>query len=294
VHPPLVLLCYTGRRELAAYPARVEIALGDSEFNRQELESMGFPATGVLPVVPGFSHLEVTSNRFVAGAFDDDRTNILFVGRVIPNKKFEDLIRILHAYRRHHNANARLLLVGSHAGFEKYLASLHHLARRLRVRDVHFIGHVSNEELTAYYDVADVFLCASEHEGFCVPLVEAFYKGVPVVAYAATAVPATMDGAGVLYENRDPDHVAALVHAVVSDEEHRRRVVEGQDGALERLRRRAFDRTLVGFVERVLRSPLRPAVPVPDAFWHEVRTVELRKLRPALNMALPGREAGVR
>jgi len=105
---------------------------------------------------------------------------------------------------------------------------------------VHFLGHVSNEELTAIYDVADVFLCASEHEGFCVPLVESFHKRVPVLAYAATAVPATMDGAGVLYDTKDPVHVAALLDAVVSDEALREAVIEAQDGALDRLFARDF------------------------------------------------------
>ena len=82
---------------------------------------------------------------------------------------------------------------------------------------MHFIGHVSDEELVAFYEVADLFLCASEHEGFCVPLVEAFYKQVPVLAYAATAVPATMDGAGVLYDDKDPVDVAALMDAILSN-----------------------------------------------------------------------------
>ena len=84
------------------------------------------------------------------------------------------------------------------------------LVATLGTPDVHFAGHVSNEELIAYYDVADLFLCASEHEGFCVPLVEAFYKRCAGRRLAATAVPATMDGGGVLYDDRDPDHVAAI------------------------------------------------------------------------------------
>ena len=100
----------------------------------------------------------------------------MFVGRVIPNKKFEDVIRAFHAYRTRHNPRSRLLLVGSYSGFERYLAMLQALIARLGTPDVHFLGHVSNEELTALYDVADLFLCASEHEGFCVPLIEAFYK----------------------------------------------------------------------------------------------------------------------
>ena len=199
VHDLLVELCFKGRRELSAYAHRCELALGDSEFNRQELEALGFPRTGVLPVVPDFSHLDEPPDPFVARDFDDDWVNIVFVGRVIPNKRIEDLVRIFHAYKTHINPRSRLMIVGAHTGFETYLAMLHGLCGRLSARDVHFTGHVSNAELAAYYDIANVFLCASEHEGFCVPLTEAFHMRVPVLAYAATAVPGTMDGGGVLF-----------------------------------------------------------------------------------------------
>ena len=101
---------------------------------------------------------------------------------------------------------------------------------------MHFIGHVSDEELVAYYEIADLFLCASEHEGFCVPIVEAFYKQVPVLAYAATAVPSTMDGAGVLFEDRDPLHVAALIDEIVSNARLQDQIVDGQLAAVDRLR----------------------------------------------------------
>ena len=115
-----------------------------------------------------------------AGAFDDDWVNVLFVGRMIPNKRIEDVVRAFHAYKRWFNPRSRLLLVGSHGGFERYLAMLHDFVARIGAADVHVLGHVTNEELTAYYEIADVFLCASEHEGFCVPLMEAFHMGVPV------------------------------------------------------------------------------------------------------------------
>ena len=98
VHKTLARQCFRGRRELRAYAGRCDLAMGDSEFNRQDLEQLGFPRTAVLPVVPGFSHLERPPNRFVADRFDDEWTNVLFVGRVIANKKIDDLIRFFHAY----------------------------------------------------------------------------------------------------------------------------------------------------------------------------------------------------
>ena len=151
-------------------------------------------------------------------------------------------IRFFHAYHTLFNPRSRLLIVGAHSGFERYLASLHHLAATLGASHVHFVGHVSDEELVAFYEIADLFLCASEHEGFCVPLVEAFYKQVPVLAYAATAVPATMDGAGVLYEDKDPIHVARLMDAIVSDRAAAGRIVDGQLAAVDRLRPKDFAR----------------------------------------------------
>ncbi len=291
VHKQLVELCWKGRRELGAYIDRCDIALGDSEFNRRELDALGFPVTGVLPVVPDFSHLSGPPDWRVAGQFDDGKVNLLFVGRMIPNKRIENVIRIFHAYRTRYNQHARLLLVGSHGGFEKYLTMLHHLVASLGTPDVHFSGHVSNEELAAYYDVADVFLCASEHEGFCVPLVEAFHMQVPVVAYAAAAVPDTLDGGGILYENRDPCHVAALVDALVTDAGLHDRVLDAQRAALGRLAARDFAGTLLGHVERLASAPRRGAPKVAFDFWDQLRAYErleeLRMFRPAVFKGLP-------
>lgn len=291
VHPRLVQLCYLGRRELGLYATRCELGLGDSEYNRQELEALGFPRTDVLPVVPDFSHLDGPANYMQAGLFDDAWVNVLFVGRMIPNKKIDDLIRFFHAYNRWFNPRSRLLLVGAHSGFERYVAMLQNLIDRLGVPDVHFLGHVSNAELTVYYELADVFLCASEHEGFCVPLVESFHMGVPVLAYAATAIPATMDGAGILYHDRDPVRVAALIDQVATDRRLAERIVASQDAALDRLHRKDFAGTLLRFVEQMRQAPPRPHPPVAFDFWEQVTEseslAELRPFRPGAFLALP-------
>ena len=296
VHKDLVKLCFRGRRELTAYIDRCDLALGDSEYNRQELEALGFPSTGVLPVVPGFAHLDVPPDTAFAANFDDEWTNVMFVGRVIPNKKLEDVIRAFHVYRTRHNPRSRLLLVGSYSGFEKYLTLLTSLVARLGTPDVHFLGHVSNEQLSAMYDVADLFLCASEHEGFCVPLIEAFYKRVPVLAYAATAVPATMDGGGVLYDSKDPVEVARIMDAILSDTDIQDGMLRSQDAALQRLRERDFAGTLLGYVDTLLSAPPRQAPEVAFDFWAQYeqfeRLEELRQYRPALYRALPESPAG--
>ncbi len=293
VHKQLVELCWKGRRELRAYIDRCDLALGDSEFNRQELAALGFPRTAVLPVVPDFSHLSGPSDWRVAARFDDEWTNVLFVGRIIPNKRIEDLVSIFHAYRTRINPRSRLLLVGSYGGFEKYLAMVQAVAARLGTGDVHFAGHVTNEELSAYYEVADLFLCASEHEGFCVPLVEAFHMGVPVVARAVTAVPATLDGGGVLYDEPDPHHVASILDAVLSDRDLTARIVRSQDAALARLKARDFAATLLEFIDSIERAPRASAPAVTFDFWDQLasyeRLEELRMFRPAIYKGLPAR-----
>jgi glycosyltransferase involved in cell wall biosynthesis len=291
VHRTLARLCFRGRRELRAFVDRCDLALGDSEFNRRDLEALGFPRTGVLPVVPDFLHLDRVPRRFVADQFDDDWTNILFVGRVIANKKIDDLIRFFHAYHTAFNPRSRLIIVGMHSLYERYLAALRHMAAELGLAHVHFTGQISDDELVAYYEVADLFLCASEHEGFCVPIVEAFYKQVPVLAYAATAVPGTMDGAGVLFDDKDPLHVAALMDAILSNVALQDAIVDGQQAAVRRLQAKDFAGTLVGFVEQVLRSPRARGPQVTPDFWRQFEEAEalqaLRENRPSAFRALP-------
>jgi L-malate glycosyltransferase len=291
VHRTLARQTFRGRRELRAYADRCDLAMGDSEFNRLDLEALGFARTAVLPVVPDFSHLDHQPNWLVARDFDDEWTNVVFVGRVIANKKIEDLICWFHAYHTIFNPRSRLLLVGAQTGFERYLAALHQLVARLGASHVNFIGHVSDEELVAFYEIADLFLCASEHEGFCVPIVEAFYKQIPVLAYAATAVPSTMDGAGVLFDDRDPIHVATLMDEIVSNAALQDRIVDGQLDAVARLQSKDFAGTLLGFVDRILAAPRAPAPHVAFDFWAQFDAAqaleELRMYRPAIFQALP-------
>ena len=293
LHRSLSSECFRGRRELRAYAERCDLALGDSEFNRQDLEALGFTRTGVLPVVPDFSHLDGDADRGVADQFDDAWTNVLFVGRTVPNKKLEDVIRFFHAYHTFYNPHSRLFLIGAQHGLDRYTVALHQLAATLGNDHVHFVGQVSNEELAAFYEIADLFLCASEHEGFCVPLVEAFYKQIPVLAYAAAAVPATMDGAGVLYTDKDPSHVAALMDIIVSNDQVQEAIVRGQLAAIDRLRARDFAGTLLGLVDKILSAPRSPAPRLTFDFWDQFDAAEaleeLRLDRPSIYDVLPKR-----
>jgi glycosyltransferase involved in cell wall biosynthesis len=290
IHDELARLCYQGRRELQAHRARVDFALGASEFNRAELEAMGFSPTAVLPVVPDFSHLSGPPDPWVGAAFDDDATNVLFVGRIAPNKRQDNVIRHFSEYQATFNPRSRLLLAGSAEGFERYQMQLQTLAWDLGAEDVHFLGQVTDEQLAALYGVADVFLSASEHEGFCVPLVEAFHFGVPVMALARAAVPATLDGGGVLYDTTDSEEVAALLHELLNNDAWLERVLAAQDAALDRLTSQDFAGRLLGFVNQVLESPRRPMPPVavsPGDIQAIAELHEIREARPLAYHRLP-------
>src|SRR5207248_3376126 len=146
-------------------------------------------------------------------------------GRLAPNKAQHDLIKALAAYRRLYDPRARLHLVGTSSS-ESYRTALVAYADALDLVDaVEFTGSVSDGELAAHYRAADVFVCVSEHEGFCVPLLEAMHHRLPIVAYAAAAVPETLGDGGLLLNSKDPYTVAAAVQRVVSDADLRAQLV---------------------------------------------------------------------
>lgn len=251
-HPHLAGLCYHGRRELAVFAARTELALGDSEYNRRELEAAGYPRTGVLPIVLDLSSYRRPPAPVARRLWDDGRTNILFVGRIIPNKKIEDLIRVFALYQRLFDRKSRLLLVGDHRGQEKYYDRLQEVVRAQDAEEVVFTGHVDDDDLRAAYASAGLFLCLSEHEGFCVPLLEAMAFGVPVVAYDAGAVRETLRGGGVLLHDKEPAVVAGLLRRLLTDGVLRARVLETQERAMAAVRAIDFGALLLERLAPVL------------------------------------------
>jgi len=229
-----------GRRELHAFAAVPELALADSAYNERELVEAGYPRTGIVPLAINFAALDAAPDAATLATYDDNATNVLFVGRVSPNKKFEDLIKAFFYFQKTSRRRSRLILVGAMDPLDRYAAYLHGLVRELDVRDVVFMRRLTQPELNACYRAADLFLCMSEHEGFCAPLVEAMHFGVPVVAYAQAAVRETLGGAGVLVQEKAFEQIAELMDLVLSDAALRRRVV-----AAQRERLAAFQRPVI-------------------------------------------------
>jgi glycosyltransferase involved in cell wall biosynthesis len=222
-----------GRDELGEIKNIVLIALGVSQFNEDELKKVGFKRTDILPIPINFNNLDLNGDVSVIKKFSDDYVNIITVARISPNKKIEDVIKTFYYYKKGINPKSRLFLVGSAEGMEKYFSSLQNLIDKLNLKDVYFTGHVSDEELRSYYKVSKIFITLSEHEGFCVPLLESMHLGIPVVAYNSTAIPYTIGDAGILVNEKNPIIIAELLNILIEDPIFRSSVIEKQTKHLQ-------------------------------------------------------------
>ncbi|PYR19994.1 MAG: hypothetical protein DMF94_13575 [Acidobacteria bacterium] len=229
--PALFRLAALGREELATLAGRVDLALGDSAYNRQELDALGFRPTGVFPIAVDTTRITRPVERpALDRMLDDGLVNFLFVGRIAPNKKIEDLIKLAEVYKRYVDAYYRFIFVGRLDVVPRYHSMIRALMAEYRLRDDRFVftGPIPDEELAVYYRRAAVYISMSEHEGFCVPLVEAMAADVPVLAYAAAAVPDTLGGAGVQFAPKDLEYAAELLGALAFDDGLRASVIAGQ------------------------------------------------------------------
>jgi glycosyltransferase involved in cell wall biosynthesis len=219
----MVRICTLGRTELAGLAPHVELGLADSEFNRLELEAAGCRRTGVLPI-----YLDLS-----------------------PNKRHEDLIRLVSYWKQFIAPDVRLLLVGKLPQRNGYYDALQRLMyeEALTPADVVFTGHVSHDDLLACYATAGVFVSMSEHEGFGVPLVEAMLMGVPVLAFRAAAVPHTLGEAGIQFDQKRIPEVAELAYCLATDQDLRRAVIAGQRRRLPAFAPAAVEAALRSYLE---------------------------------------------
>ena len=230
-HAGIAAMAAAGRRELTTLVGRVDLALGVSEYNRDELDRMGFAPTGVLPLVVDLARLR--RGRPVPALdrlLGDGLANILFVGRIVPNKKIEDHIRLAEQFKRYVDTQYRFVFVGRHDAVPHYYSTIRALIAEYKMLPDRFwfTGAVPDDELATYYRHAHAYVSLSEHEGFCAPLVEAMAMDVPVLAYAEAAVPETLGGAGVAFAPKDLEYAAELLGALVYDEPFRGQVIAGQ------------------------------------------------------------------
>ncbi len=251
--PGLYRLARLGRQDLATLVGHVELALGDSEYNRKELESLGFGPTGVFPIAVSWDRITHAPPRpALEEVLGDGLVNFLFVGRIAPNKRIEEILQLGEMFKRYVSVDYRFFFVGRHDVVPRYYAALRAMMLRFEMPKERFVftGPVPDEDLAAYYRASSVYISLSDHEGFCVPLIEAMAADVPVLAYAAGAVGDTLGGAGVLFSPKDLEQAAELLGLLAFDEQLRSRIIAGQRRRLTDFGDAVVERHLLALVDR--------------------------------------------
>ena len=242
-----------GLEEIQVLKDRIDYGMVVSDFNRKDLQRMGYKCPiDVAPILVQFEDYKKTPNPDVIKKYDDGRTNILFVGRMAPNKKVEDVISAFAEYKKSYNPEAQLFLVGGYNETDRYYQELNDHIRRLGVNDVIFPGHIGFDEILAYYTIADLFLLMSEHEGFCVPIAEAMFFDVPIVAYESCAVPDTLGGSGCLVKEKNYSEIAKKMNEILSDETKKKAIIEGQQKRLKDFDNAVIGQQMIDYMQKLL------------------------------------------
>jgi len=226
----------------------------DSEFNKQDLIKMGYDQNNidVIPVIIDFEDYQQKADWKIRNRYDDSQVNILFVGRLVPNKKQEDVIRIFAYYHNRINEHSRLFIIGTHF-IPDYVDALKEYINYLGINDsVIMPGYSKFSEILSYYKCADIFLCMSEHEGFCVPLVESMMFDVPIIAYDSSAVSYTLGDSGVLVKNKDPKMIANIMNKIINDDTYSEEIREKQRSRLKSFEPTAIEKKYMAEIKSVI------------------------------------------
>ena len=224
-----------GREQLTKLKDKVALTITHSEFSSKELRRKGFSNVITIPFLIDFSSYDVKTDDELIKKFGNS-VNMLYVGRFVPHKRIENIIKIFAYYNTCINSNSNLFLVGSYVGMEKYYQWLRYLVEHSKLSNVYFVTKLDDKELASYYKLADIYLSMSEHEGFGVPLVESMYFGIPIIAYNSSAVPDTLGDSGLVIDTENAEDVGELIHLVLNDKKLEQKIIQKQ-----RERLKAFD-----------------------------------------------------
>ena len=248
-------LCNIGRTYLQCL-TDCDFAVGVSDYNRQELIQVGFDEqnTAVLPIFLTLKTFETVpiDQNLLAKLQQNNKVNWLTVGRVAPNKDLENVIRIFYVYHTYLNPNSHLNLVGS-SNLPAYHAALETLIEELGLTEhITFAGKVSNAQLKTYYSHSDLYITASQHEGFCVPLIESMYFNLPILANQSAAIPETLGDAGILFQNLGYEEVAAMAHLILSDATLKQQILTAQQNRLPTFAPDHVEATLQNIIAKLI------------------------------------------
>lgn len=244
-------LLVRGREELKLYPELTDLALANSKYTQLELKNLGFKRTKIFPLLMDLNIYDQNPNENLLSRFEDDYVNILFVGRIIPQKNQHTILKI-YSYYKLINPRSRLFLIGNFEGCENYFDQLQEIIQKLNLKDVYIPGKVSMNDLISYYKLADIFLCMSEWETFCVPLVESMYFDTPILAYNCTAIPDTLGNSGILINKLNINEIAEMIDLVVNDEAFKYKIIRKQRERLKSFERPHMENLLSEYIQQVI------------------------------------------
>lgn len=232
---------------------KLDYCIADSQFNKDMLVAMGYTSPiEVIPVLIDFAQYTLKPSEHLISQYVDGKINILFVGRIVENKKIDDLIRIFQYYYRTENSNSRLIIVGKFEQEDEYYQRL--VNSTIENKDIIFTGYVTQEELNAIYSVSDVFMTMSEHEGLCVPLIEAMNFGVPIIAYHSSAIPSTLGKSGILVNTKNEVELALLINELTKNIDKKNEIIEAQYAQLEIFRAEKIEKHYLSVITKICKG----------------------------------------
>jgi L-malate glycosyltransferase len=190
-----------------------------SNFNRYELLNIGFKDVHVIPIPLNVSLLQ-KKTKDVSELF-----SILFVGRIAPNKRQTDLIKIAKILLNY-KFPFKITLAGKTAReLESYKYELSSFINYYNLEDkIEFLDFLDQDTLSRIYSNADLFISMSEHEGFCVPLLEAMYYNIPIIAFNSSAIAETLGNGGILINEKKLEYITELIYSIKINSELRNKL----------------------------------------------------------------------
>jgi glycosyltransferase involved in cell wall biosynthesis len=246
-----------GRDQLKILSQHFPHAMAASGYNKAELSSYGFKSIFDMQYFLNLERFnDIDPDKEILNSYNDT-TNIIFVGRRSPNKKVEDILKVF-AYYKTFNPNSKLFLLGGSWSVEEYVKKLEALKQKLKIHndDIISITTLSDKELKSYFQISDVFLCMSEHEGFCIPLVESMHFDVPIIAYNAGAIPDTLGGTGILVNHKKFGEIAYIIDILMSNDLLKNQIIGEQNQRLLDFSNEKAKILLKNNIELVLKSVL--------------------------------------
>jgi len=232
INDHLTRLLVLGKEDLKYYPNITSLAVANSDYSKLELESIGFENIDVMPLLLNYTIYNTVNKQLLNNNNNNEYVTILSVGRINPQKRQDEIIKIFYYYN-HLNPMSRLFLIGSYNGFEKYYQQLNNLIHKLNLKNVYLTGSVPTEDLVAYYKLADIFICMSDWESFFVPLVESMLFNLPIIAYNTAAVPYTLRNSGILVNKKNYVEIAEMINFIVEHDIFKKTILRKQRSVLK-------------------------------------------------------------